>query len=173
MMAWKHTWKKSFIPKKIRLTILVISLLTLFFIYAFKKLSEVLEPPLLFILISVALIALLFLGLLVAVTIFITHRFIGPFDRLKIEMDNIKPGHYNKRLRLRKKDNKHLRSFITNVDNVLGEFEKIHFSKKELLKNVESELSGIISVSEEEGSIKGKQKESIIALQKKIGSMLE
>ncbi len=166
--------RKYFVAKKLRPAIALIILLALFFIiYSVKELTERIEPGILFGLTSIILIILLFLLPIIGLIVLFSHRFIGPIQRLIVEMDQINTGNYHKRLRLRKKDDSHLRTFISNVNKVLEEFERTRFSKEEILKNIDAELSKTVSIGEGGEALEEKQREAILSVHKKVKSMLE
>ena len=62
--------------------------------------------------------------IVVVLALFFTHRFIGPFERLKMEMRLILTGNYHRRLSMRNSDDFYIRSFVSEVNKMLGEFEK-------------------------------------------------
>lgn len=166
--------RKYFVAKKLRLSIALIILLALFFIiYSAIELSKKIEPGILFGLGSIVLIVLLLVIPVIGLIVLFSHRLIGPIQRLAVEMDQIKPGDYHKRLRLRKKDDAYLKTFISNVNKVLEEFERVRLSKEEILKNIDAELSKTVSIGEGGEALKEKQREALLSLHKKVKSMLE
>ncbi len=166
--------RKYFVAKKLLLPIALIILLALFFIiFAVKELSKRVEPGILFGIGSIILFILLLLIPVIGLVVLFSHRLMGPVQRLTVEMDQVKSGNYHKRLRLRKKDDAYLKAFISNVNKVLEEFERVRLSKEEILKNIDAELSKTVSISEGGEALKEKQREAILSLHKKVKSMLE
>ncbi len=66
---------------------------------------------------------------LTAITSFFTKRFIGPFQRLKVELRDIVNGKYDRRLEVRKMDDPYISSFIEEVNKVLDILEQKSSSK--------------------------------------------
>ena len=166
--------RKYFVAKKPLLSIAFIIILVLFFIiYSANELSKRVDPGILFGLGSIILVILLLVIPVIGLIVLFSHRLIGPIQRLAVEMDQIKPGNYNKRLHLRKKDDAHLKAFISNVNKVLEEFERVRLSKEEILKNIDAELSKTVSSSEGGEALKEKQRGAILSVHKKVKSMLK
>ena len=77
--------------------------------------------------VKLALFIIVFLGYLIALTMitsFFTKRFIGPFQRLKVELRDIVEGKYDRRLEVRRMDDPYIRSFIEEVNKVLDLLEE-------------------------------------------------
>ncbi len=179
-MSEKKVQQKTFLTRKyvvaktLRLSIALIIILALFFIiFSVIELGKRVEPGILFGLGSIILVILLLVIPVIALIVLFSHRLMGPVRRLTMEMDQIKSGNYHKRLRLRKKDDSHLKAFILKVNKALEEFDRVRLSKKEILKNIDAELSKTVSISEGGEALKEKQREALLSVHKKVKSMLE
>ncbi len=172
-MSEKKVRKKYFIAKKPRFLITLIALLSIFFIYLAKEVTESREHGMLFGFLLLVFIMLSILAFVVILIVLFSHRLLGPFGRLEKEMKQIQAGNYHRRFQLRKGDDQHLKSFISKLNNMMDEFEKIHFPAKEPLEEVYTELSKVISTIESGEVLKEKQSEVISSLHKKVRFMLE
>ena len=162
--------QKYFVSKELRISIALIILWSLlvagFFTYFAKELGEKIgSGALLFVIIMLG-----YLIIVVVLTMFFSHRLIGPFQRLKMEMKLIRSGDYHRRLNVRKSDDIYIMSFVTEVNKILAELDKAQQNKEYLVKNIDSEMISIISVIEEGEISKEKLRESILACHKKLKS---
>ncbi len=106
-------------------------------------------------------------------TLLFSHRFLGPFERLKTELRIILSGDYQRRLCIRSKDDFYIRSFISEVDKLLDNLEEMHLFKNELYKNINSELVNIKSVIERREISKEELSEAIVSFLEKIEGLLK
>ena len=148
-MQKKTVRQKYFVSKELRISIALIILwsllVTAFFTYFAKELGEKIgNGTLLFIIIMLG-----YLIIVVVLTMFFSHRLIGPFQRLKMEMKLIRSGDYHRRLNVRKSDDIYIMSFVTEVNKILAELEKAQRNNEYLIEHIDSELISIISVIEE------------------------
>lgn len=60
-----------------------------------------------------------------------------------MEMRIILSGNYSGRLKVRKRDDLYIKSFIEEVNHVLNEFEKMHLLKESLIKTVDEDLEAL------------------------------
>ncbi|MEE8329816.1 MAG: hypothetical protein V3R54_07800 [Thermodesulfovibrionia bacterium] len=168
--------KKFFLARSLRLSIIFLILLSVvftgFFVYLAEKLSGKIEPAILFSILPLLFVILAVVSIVIIITLFFSHRLLGPFDRLKKEMELIKSGDYQRRLRLRSKDDKDLQSLITEINSGLDEFEKIHSSREKLLNELDSELSALLSSDEEKDALKEKQSQAFLSLHEKVRSLI-
>ncbi|HDH04718.1 MAG TPA: hypothetical protein ENH01_03255 [Nitrospirae bacterium] len=172
-MLKKVVRQKYFVSKELRISIALIILWSLlvagFFTYFAKELGEKIgSGTLLFVIIMLG-----YLIIVVVLTMFFSHRLIGPFQRLKMEMKLIRSGDYHRRLNVRKSDDIYIMSFVTEVNKILAELEKAQRNKEYLVKHIDSEMISIISVIEEGEISKEKLRESILACHKKLKSSPE
>ncbi len=169
----KKLRQKYFVTKELRLSIALIILwsllITAFFTYFAKELSEKIgHGALLFVIIMVGYIVIV-----IVLTMLFSHRLIGPFQRLKTEIKLISSGDYHRRLTIRNNDDIYIRSFVLEVNKLLDDFEKMHHYKEGLIRHVDSELLNIISEIEEEEPSKEKLRESVLTFHKKLKSLAE
>lgn len=136
--------KRHFVTKELRYSIgfiVIWSLLAgVIFIFLAKELRKVIHHEI------VPVIIIVGYGVIVVLlTLFFSHRFIGPFERLKMEMRLILAGDYNRRLHIRQKDDLYIRSFIAEINILLDGFEKMHIKREDLLKGVGLELERLVA----------------------------
>jgi signal transduction histidine kinase len=172
-MSNRKVGQKYFGSKEVRISIALIILWSLlataFFTYVAKLIGEKVGY-------GTFLFALVMLGYIVVVvilTMHFSHRLVGPFQRLKTEMRLIMAGEYRRRLNVRKNDDLYIKSFIEEANKMLNVLEKAHSCKEDIMKHFDSELSGIISLVEDEKSTKEKIKDSLLAFHKKITALEE
>jgi len=167
--------KKYVISKGIRTVIIiaaVILILIAIFIFLTKALSEFVDPQFFIILVPPVLIVLAGLITVIFLTVLATHRVIGPFDRLKKEMDLIKDLKHHKRLHVRDKDDQHVKSFISKINMILEDVEQLHSSEITLLTELDNELSEITALDTDTEGLKEKNNNAVVALHEKIKSKL-
>jgi len=104
--------------------------------------------------------------------LFFTHRFIGPFERLKMEIRLILAGDYQRRFRVRGSDDFYIRSFITDLNKILDSSEATCLDKKTFRQNIDSELLRIMSLIEKEDTTKEKLREALLSFHERIESLL-
>lgn len=172
-MARKVFKQKYFVPKELRISIALIILwsllITAFFTYFAKELGgKIGHGTPLFVIVMLGYVLIV-----VILTMLFSHRLLGPFQRLKTEIRLIKSGDYRRRLIVRKNDDIYIRSFVTEVNMLLDEFERTHNHKEGLIRHIDSELLNIISAIEEEESTKENLRESILEFHKKLKSIGE
>jgi signal transduction histidine kinase len=166
--------RKYIISKGIRYVttalLVILSSLTLFFIFLTGKLSDKVEPGFFIVMIPYALIVLCGLTVISLLVVLFTHRIAGPFERLGREMDLIQQGDYTKRLRVRDNDDKHLKLLLAKFNNVLDKYEQIQSSKIDLLTELDNELSEITDKGKDTDN--SKDNNNILLLHNKVRSML-
>jgi sensor histidine kinase YesM len=164
---------KNFGLKELRVSIAHMVLWSLLivalFTYLAIELGERIERgPLYFIIV--------FLGyaiIVIILPIFFTHRFLGPFERLKTELKIVISGDHHRRLSVRNKDDFYIRSFIKEVDKVLDKYERAYRFKKKFCNKVESELTEIKNVLEDSDLSKEELREAFVTFQKKLKRLLK
>ncbi len=161
--------------KELRLSIALIVIWSLLagilFTYLTKELGSKIQP-------GVITFILVFVGYILIVVIlamFFAHRFIGPFERLKMEIKLVLAGNYQRRLRVRGSDDFYIRSFITEVNKIIDILDNKcrAFDQEKLARVVDSGLLNIISLIESPDFSKEKLREALIMLHQKLHSMLE
>lgn len=141
--------KRHFVSKELRVSIAFIVIWSLLagiaFIFLSKVLGKIIQQELVPVVIMIGYVIIV-----ITLTMIFSHRFIGPFERLKMEMRLILAGDYNRRLHLRARDDIYIRSFIEEVNTLLNELEKSVLFKEELARITDSKLLSIISALGEE-----------------------
>ncbi len=172
-MTKKKVRQKYFVSKELRFSIALIILwsllVTAFFTYFAKELSgKIGHGTLLFVIIMVGYVVIV-----VILTMLFSHRLLGPFQRLNTEIRLIIAGEYHRRLIIRKNDDLYIRSFVSEVNKLLDEFEKTHHYKENIVKHIDSELLDIISSIEEGEPSREKLREIVLEFRKKIKNTVE
>ncbi|GAB4389017.1 MAG: hypothetical protein Kow0025_11810 [Thermodesulfovibrionales bacterium] len=164
---------KYFVARELRISIALIVLWSFlavaFFTYIVKELGERIEHNIF----SFILIMLGYAAIVVFLSVFFAHRFVGPFQRLRMEIGFIKGGDYHRRLRVRGNDDMYIRSFIAEVNNILEEFERIHRFKQEMHKSIDLELMGVIAVMEDDSVPKDVKRQAVMKFHRNIKDILE
>jgi len=172
-MDEKKTRAKHFSFKELKFSIahmiLWSLLVVVFFTYVTIYLGEKIEHSLLYFLIVVAGYSII----VIILTLIFTHRFLGPFERLKTELRIIQSGNPHRRLSIRDHDDLYVRSFILEVDKLLDECEKSHLFKEKFREKINPELSNINTLIERKDVSKEELKEAIISLHKKVEALLK
>jgi len=167
----KKIRQRFFMVKELQLSISLIVIWSLLagilFTYLTKQLGARIEP-------SIFSFIAVFFGyviIVIVLAIFFTHRFIGPFERLKMEMKLILGGDYNRRLSVRANDDFYIRSFITDVNKILDTLEGKCFDIEGFRKNINPELLRVMSLIEKEEIPKHKLREALISFYEKVEAM--
>lgn len=141
----KKIRQKFFVARELQHSILMLILFSFltaaFFMYLVKFFGESIKNH------GVLSFFLIMGGYAVVVTFltfFFAHRFIGPFERLKMELDIVLSGDYHRRLSLRARDDIYVRSFIEKVNEVIGLLDRTSESEDRLLMDVYEELDVLI-----------------------------
>lgn len=172
-MFKKGMRQKYFVTKELRLSIALIILwsllITAFFTYFAKELSgKIGHGTLLFVIIMVGYILIV-----IVLTMLFSHRLIGPFQRLKTEIKLIGAGDYHRRLNIRNNDDIYIRSFVTEVNKLLDDLEKMYNYKQDLIRNIDSELIKLISNIEKNEPSKEKLREAVLEFHEKLKLLAE
>ncbi len=109
--------------------------------------------------------------IVIVLTMLFSHRLLGPFQRLNTEIRLIIAGECHRRLIIRKNDDLYIRSFVSEVNKLLDEFEKICHYKEDIVKHIDSELLDMISSIEDGETSKVKLREAILEFRKKIKNL--
>ncbi len=169
----KKIRRKYFRHRELRFSIALVILWSLlamaFLTYLTRELGGKIELGLFFFIIVFAGYAVV----VVFLTLFFAHRFVGPFERLKTEMRIILSGDYHRRLCIRNNDDVYIRSFISEVNKVLDELEKMKLFKEELHANIDYELQNIVSLFENRDVSGEKQRETMIAFHEKVNTLFK
>ncbi len=164
--------KRHFVSKELRYSIALIVIASLAagigFILLAKALDTVVNRTFVPFIIMAGYVAIV-----VLLTMIFSHRFIGPFPRLKMEMRIILGGEYSRRLRLRVKDDIYIRSFIDELNLLLDEFEKMHRLKLEFIKSVDADLQALSSCIGSEDMSKEELVKKIQDCRGNVGELLK
>lgn len=171
-MDSKKIRQKFFMARELRLSISLIVIWSLLagilFTYITKEIGAKTEHGLL----SFIAVFIGYLIIVIVLALFFTHRFIGPFERLKMEIRLILAGDYQRRFRVRGSDDFYVRSFIIDVNKILDSFEAKCLDKKTFRQNIDSELLHIMSLIEKEDATKEKLREAMLLFHARIESLL-
>ncbi len=111
--------------------------------------------------------------IVVILPMFFTHRFLGPFERLKTELRIILAGDYHRRLSVRNKDDFYIQSFIVEVDKLLNILEKTHLFKEEFCGKIDIELSKVKSLLERKDLSQEELRGAVISFHKNVEVLLD
>lgn len=171
-MDIKIAKQRFFRAKELRLSIslmIIWSLLAgVLFTYLTKELGDTIKHGFL----SFLLVFLGYVIIVVMLALFFTHRLIGPFERLKMEMKLILSGDYSRRLKVRVNDDFYIKSFITDVNKLVERFEGKCIEKNTFRQNINAELMNILSLIEKEDAPKEKLKDAALKFHRKVESLL-
>ncbi|KJU86686.1 membrane protein [Candidatus Magnetobacterium bavaricum] len=109
----------------------------------------------------------------VLLVMFFAYRILSPFGRLLKDMEVILSGDMTRRLFLRDKDVYLIKCFVTNVNALLDNVEKMHISQSELIKDIDSEGRAVMSLLEQDNNMDGKTKEAILSYHDKVKSIVK
>lgn len=172
-MDKKKLKQRFFIARELRLSIALIVIWSLLvgilFAYLTKELGAKIEHGIF----SFIAVFLGYVLIVIFLAIVFTHRLIGPFERLKMEIKLILAGNYHRRLRLRNSDDFYIKSFISDVNKLLDNFEERCIEKEGFRKNIDAELLHLVALIEKEEVPRKKLKEAILSFHEKIESLLE
>ena len=171
-MDSKKIRQKFFMARELRLSISLIVIWSLLagilFTYITKEIGAKTEHGL----ISFITVFIGYLIIVIVLALFFTHRFIGPFERLKMEIRLILAGDYQRRFCVRGSDDFYIRSFITDLNKILDSSEATCLDKKTFRQNIDSDLLRIMSLIEKEDTTKEKLREALLSFHEKIESVL-
>jgi signal transduction histidine kinase len=172
-MKMKKMRQKYFVTKELRLSIALIILwsllITAFFTYFAKELSDQIgHGILLFVIIMVG-----YMLIVIVLTMLFSHRLLGPFQRLKTEIRLIGVGDYHRRLNVRTNDDIYIRSFVTEVNKLLDDFEMMHKYRMNVNKEIDSELLKLLSEIQAGDPSKEHLRDSVMALHNKLKTLAE
>lgn len=170
----KKSRKTSFSAKELQLSIAVLTVMALLGGILLQSLATSLTSyygvgtPLLGVLLIVG-----YVGIVVLIAIFFTHRLIGPFKRLEYEMKFISNGELARRLSVRTKDDLHIRNFVGYANHFIANFEAMSKEYNRLNSTVITKLDEITTELGKESYDCVQLQQEIHALQKKIREFRE
>jgi hypothetical protein len=94
---------------------------------------------------SFAVVMLGYAAVVWLLTITFTHRFIGPFERLRYEVGMVIAGDFKKRLKIRRQDDAYIRAFEDDVNRVIEVLEKDDRRSADMQRDLYSDLTKIIN----------------------------
>jgi len=169
----KSVKQRFFMTKELRLSVALIVIWSLLagviFTYLTKELGARIDHGV----ISFITVFLGYVFIVIILVLFFTHRFIGPFERLKMEIKLILGGNYHRRLSVRNSDDFYVRSFVLEVNKLLDEVEKKSFDKDGFRKSIDSELLHVMALIEKEHVSKDKLREALLSFHEKLESLLK
>jgi signal transduction histidine kinase len=169
----KKKRQRFFIAKELQISVSLIVIWSLLagilFAYITKELGAGMEHGLL----SFIAVFAGYVIIVIVFAMFFAHRFLGPFERLKMEMRLILGGDYSRRLCIRKNDDIYIRSFISDVNKLLNIFEGKCINKEKFRKEIDSELLHLMSLIEKDSVSRQKLREAMLSFHEKIETMLK
>lgn len=172
--------QKFYVARELRFSIALIVLWSLlavlFFAWIARELNDYLNRS--EIRIEYGLFGFLFVmvgyGVIVLVlSALFSHRFIGPFERLKVEIRRILSGDFSRRLHIRKGDDVYITSFILEVNRVLDDYERHIHMKAALRENLDRECLRLLSRTGARIETPEEQREAIVTLYNRLKTTLD
>ncbi|MBI1912562.1 MAG: methyl-accepting chemotaxis protein [Deltaproteobacteria bacterium] len=114
-----------------------------------------------------------YVGIIVLLAIFFTHRLVGPFKRLEYEMKLISAGDIAKRLTIRNKDDLHVRNFVKYTNEFISNFEEMSKEYNMLNSTVSKKIDEITQELAKDNFDCKKLSEELIVLQKQVHKFRE
>lgn len=168
-----HAKQRFFTARELRISLAMIILLSFLsavvFMYLIKVFGDSLKEH------SVMAFVLVMIGYAILVgvlTAIFTHRFIGPFERLRYEIGVILAGNYDKRLRIRRQDDAYVRAFVEDVNKVVSLLEESDLNSVGIRKDIYMELSSITNKMDIDDPNILKYKEELSRLRERLSASL-
>jgi len=174
----KHR-QRFFVAKELRLSIALIILWSLLAVviltFAIKKLTDALGVdaevggfgPVAFLLVMGA-----YAAFVMFFSTFFSHRFLGPFVRLKLEIRRILAGRYDWRLFIRKHDDPYISSFIEEVNRILARLEELEKIRGGVRQKLDSVLMDVIAELENPDMSRERQRQLLLSMHRDLKSLL-
>lgn len=106
--------------------------------------------------------------IIVFLSLFFTHRLVGPFKRLEYEMKYIKAGALDRRLSVRGNDDLHVKNFIHYVNDQISDFNEMSRAYNKLNSTISLGLSKAMEDLSREGFDRETIKKELKILQMEI-----
>jgi hypothetical protein len=146
MQKTPHVKQRFFTVRELRISLAIVILISFLsaaiFMYLIKIFGGSFKEHSVMAFVVVMVGYAIVVGLLTAI---FTHRFIGPFERLRYELGVILSGDFKRRLSVRRHDDAYVRAFVEDVNKVLGLLEENRRRGVEIKKDIYTELSSIIN----------------------------
>lgn len=175
----KRMRQKFFAARELRVSIALIVLWSLlaviFFSLLAKELGGYLQKTEIGIQYGVLGFLLVVAGygiIVIVLSTLFTHRFIGPFQRLKVEIRMILAGEFSRRLHVRSGDDLYISSFIKEINRVLDHYENSCRVKINIARTLDAELIRIMTELEKGDLPPARQRESLLALHGRLKSLM-
>jgi hypothetical protein len=168
-----HVKQRFFTVRELRISLAMIILLSFLsavvFMYLIKVFGDSLKEHSIMAFVLVMIGYAILVGVLTAI---FTHRFIGPFERLRYEIGVILGGNYEKRLRIRRQDDAYVRSFVEDVNKVVMLLEESDRTSVGIRKDIYLELSSIINKIDSADPSLLKHREELSKLRDRLSASL-
>jgi sensor histidine kinase YesM len=173
IMIPKKSRTEYVVSKELRLSIAVMLLwallITGFFTYIASGLGEHIGSS--YLLFGIIMIG--YLAIIVALSIFFSHRILGPFQQLNTELRLIMSGDYHRRLNVRNTDDLSVKSFVNEVNKLLNKYEEMYISRRDVVKHIDTESLGLILAVKEGCNSPEELQNLIIESHKRLKALLE
>lgn len=147
-MAKPHSQKKArfFTSRELRVSLMLIILISFLsavvFMYLIKVFGGTIREHSM---LSFAVVMLGYAAVVWFLTMFFTHRFIGPFERLRYELGIVIAGDFKRRLKVRRQDDGYVRAFVDDVNKVIELLEENDQRAADTQRDLYSDLTRIIN----------------------------
>ena len=174
----KHR-QRFFVAKELRLSIALIILWSLLAVviitFAIKKLTDSFGldaeaggfGPVAFLLVMGA-----YAAFVMFFSTFFSHRFLGPFVRLKLEIRRILGGQYDWRLHVRTHDDPYISSFIEEVNRILVRLEELERVRGSVRQKLDSVLMEVIAELENPDMSRERQRQLLLSMHRDLKALL-
>jgi len=173
MKGYPSRKQRFFSVRELRLSLALIILISFLsavvFMYLIKMFGGSLEEHSIIAFLLVMVGYALVVGFLTAI---FTHRFIGPFERLRFELSVILGGDYKRRLNVRKQDDAYVRAFVDDVNKVLDLLEDNDRNEAEVTRDIYLELTSVINKMDSSDPKMHRHKAELSLLRDKISAYL-
>jgi hypothetical protein len=137
---------RFFTARELRVSLLFIILISFFsaviFMYLIKVFGGTIREHSM---LSFGVVMLGYAAVVWFLTMFFSHRFIGPFERLRYELGMVIAGDFKKRLKVRRHDDAYVRSFVDDVNRVIEVLEENDRRSADMQRDLYSNLTKIMN----------------------------
>lgn len=163
--------QRFFVVRELRLSILMMILLSFMAAVGFMYLIKIFGGTIKEHTLAAYLIVMLgYAMVVVLLTLFFAHRFVGPFERLRLELSLVLSGDYQRRLGIRKHDDVYVRSFVEDVNKLIERLSSTVKSSDQTLKDIDSKLDKMILKMADGDEAVQKYRKEFLSLRKKINT---